>query len=56
MEVLFVIVPLAVAFAGFGALAFVWAVCARQFDDLSTPAHRILIDDEAPVADRPSTR
>jgi cbb3-type cytochrome oxidase maturation protein len=33
---------------GFGFLAtFIWLTIQGQFDDLETPAHRILIDDES---------
>lgn len=46
MDVLFVIVPLAVAFAGGFVIAYVWAVRSGQFDDLTTPAHRMLVQDE----------
>lgn len=48
MDVLFVIVPLAVVFVGFGSLAFVWAVRDRQFDDMLTPAERMLLDEDKP--------
>jgi cbb3-type cytochrome oxidase maturation protein len=34
--------------SGFVA-AFVWAVRAGQFDDTSTPAVRVLLDDAGPV-------
>lgn len=49
MNVLFVLVPLALALASAGVLAFRWAVRSGQFDDLDTPALRILIDDDAPT-------
>lgn len=45
MEVLFVVVPLAVGFAGLGCLAFYWAQKKGQFDDMKTPAEKVLIDD-----------
>jgi cbb3-type cytochrome oxidase maturation protein len=51
MNVLLVLIPLALAFAGAFAAAFRWAVRDGQFDDVETPALRILIDDESPVAD-----
>ena len=45
---MFVLLPVALAFAA-GALAvFLWAVRTGQFDDLDTPPLRILIDDEDP--------
>lgn len=48
MEVLYLLVPLALIFAG-GALAvFVMSVKGGQFDDLDTPPMRILFDDVEP--------
>lgn len=47
MEVIFVLLPIALAIAGFFLIAYVWAVRTGQFDDTTTPAYRILIDEEA---------
>jgi len=48
MSVLYVLVPVA-AVVLVGAIAgFVWAARRGQFDDLETPAMRVLGDDEAP--------
>lgn len=47
MTVLFVVLPLAVVLSGFAAVAFVWATRRGQFDDLETPAVRLLTDDLA---------
>lgn len=55
MNVLYVLVPLALALAGAAAAAFRWAVRDGQFDDLETPALRILLDEESP-AERPLDR
>jgi cbb3-type cytochrome oxidase maturation protein len=46
MEVLYVLVPFAIAFAGAALVAYVWAVRSGQLDDLKTPAHRMLLDGE----------
>lgn len=46
MNVLFLLVPLALALAGLGVWGFWWAVKSGQFDDVETPALRILLDDE----------
>jgi cbb3-type cytochrome oxidase maturation protein len=46
MEVVFILLPLAVAVAGIMLALFVWAVKGGQFDDLETPALRMLVDDE----------
>ncbi|MDX1529934.1 MAG: cbb3-type cytochrome oxidase assembly protein CcoS [Rhodothermales bacterium] len=55
MSVLYLLVPLALLLAGAGVLAFRWAVRSGQFDDVETPALRILLDDEAPPERAPST-
>lgn len=46
MEVLYIIVPLAIAFAGFAVLSFIWLIRHSQLEDAEGSAHRILIDDE----------
>lgn len=48
MNVLYFLVPLAILLAGIGAAAFWWAVRSGQFDDVETPAIRILFDEESP--------
>ncbi|MCC6133489.1 MAG: cbb3-type cytochrome oxidase assembly protein CcoS [Acidobacteria bacterium] len=48
METVFVLLPLALLIAGIALALFIWAVRSGQFDDLETPAVRILFDDEAP--------
>jgi len=45
MSVMFILLPLALLFAGAALLVFIWAARAGQFDDLETPALRILHDD-----------
>ena len=46
MSVIYILLPLAVILASVALWAFVRAVKAGQFDDLDTPAHRILHDDD----------
>ena len=46
MELIFVLLPFALLFAGIALALFVWAARSGQFDDLDTPAVRILFDDE----------
>ncbi|MEO0559488.1 MAG: cbb3-type cytochrome oxidase assembly protein CcoS [Bacteroidota bacterium] len=48
MNVLYILVPLALVLALLGVAAFRWAVRDGQFDDVETPALRILLDDEDP--------
>ncbi len=46
MTIVYFLVPAALLL-GFGfVVAFVWNVRRGQYDDLETPAHRILMDDE----------
>jgi cbb3-type cytochrome oxidase maturation protein len=48
METIFVLLPLALLIAAIAVGCFVWAARSGQFDDLETPAVRILFDDEEP--------
>ena len=45
MTILYIIVPIAIILVSFFVVFFFWAVKTEQFDDLETPAHRMLIDD-----------
>jgi len=49
MELILVLLPFALLFAGAALAMFVWAARSGQFDDLETPAVRILFDDATPV-------
>lgn len=51
MSVLFLILPLALLLVGVAIWAYVWSARAGQFDDLDTPAVRLLHDD-SPAATR----
>ena len=46
MSVLYIVLPLAFFVAAGALAAFVWAVRSGQFDDVDTPAVRILHDEE----------
>ncbi|MGY8869452.1 MAG: cbb3-type cytochrome oxidase assembly protein CcoS [Pseudomonadales bacterium] len=46
MEILFVLIPIAIVLLGFAIWAFFWSVNTGQFDDLESPAHSILFDDD----------
>jgi cbb3-type cytochrome oxidase maturation protein len=52
MDVIFVLLPLAMLIAAIAVALFVWAARTGQFDDLETPAIRILFDDEEPTSTR----
>jgi cbb3-type cytochrome oxidase maturation protein len=52
MSILYLLIPLALLLLAVAVWAFFWAVGSGQFDDLDTPAMRILLDDDArPDAD-----
>ena len=46
MSALFVVLPLALLVSCLAVVAFVISVRRGEFDDLETPARRILVDDE----------
>lgn len=46
METIFVLLPLALLIAAIAVCFFIWAASTGQFDDLETPAVRILFDDD----------
>lgn len=45
MNVLLLMIPMALLLGIGFVSAFLWATSKGQFDDLETPAHRILIDE-----------
>lgn len=49
MSVMYIVLPLALIFAGVFVAAFIWAVRQGQLDDLETPAARMLFDDDVPA-------
>lgn len=60
MSLIFLVLPIALAVAAVAVIAYLWAARSGQFDDLETPRHRILWEDEAadPAApqDEPTSR
>lgn len=44
---IFVLLPLALLFAAAALGVFIWAALSGQYDDVHTPALRVLYDDEA---------
>ena len=46
MRILYLLIPMALGVIGVALWAFLWAVRTGQFDDLDTPAVRILLDDD----------
>lgn len=50
MSMVYIMIPAAFLIAGAAVWAFVRAARAGQFDDLETPAHRMLLDDDTPTS------
>ncbi len=46
MDIIFITVPVTLLFIAAGVAIFFWANKGGQFDDLDSPAHRILFDDD----------
>ena len=49
MSVIYIALPMALVLAGLALWGFIRAVRQGQYDDLETPAVRMLHDDEPPV-------
>lgn len=49
MPALYVMIPIAVIIVALAIWLFFWAVDSGQYDDLDSPAHSILFDDEDPA-------
>jgi cbb3-type cytochrome oxidase maturation protein len=56
MSVLFVVLPLALLIVFAAVIAFVWAARRGQFDDLTTPALRVLQDEVEPGSEAQRAR
>jgi len=46
MNVLYFLLPIALLMGVMFLVLFIWATRRGQFDDLETPAHRILLEEE----------
>ena len=46
MDILFIAIPIALIVAGLFVAAFLWGVRSGQWDDLETPAMRMLFEEE----------
>lgn len=52
MTILYLLIPLGLILVAIAVWAFFWAVSSGQFDDLSSPAWSVVMDDDAaPGAD-----
>jgi cbb3-type cytochrome oxidase maturation protein len=48
VSVLYIVVPVALVLVAGALGAFVWAARRGQFDDVTTPAVRAIVDDDPP--------
>ncbi len=48
MNSVFILIPISIGILVIAVVAFLWAVRSGQFDDIETPALRILDDDDQP--------
>jgi cbb3-type cytochrome oxidase maturation protein len=49
MSVIFIVLPLALLVVLIAVAAYIWSARDGQFDDLDTPAVRMLHDDDGPT-------
>ncbi|MDD2942669.1 MAG: cbb3-type cytochrome oxidase assembly protein CcoS [bacterium] len=54
MDIVFALLPAALGLALLAVIAYIWAAKSGQFDDLETPARRMLIDDKPLRRKQPS--
>ena len=54
MSVIFILLPVALLFAGAALAVFVWAARSGQFDDLATPALRVLHEEDGAIEGEPA--
>jgi cbb3-type cytochrome oxidase maturation protein len=54
VTILYFLIPIALLLAGFFLFGFIWAVKKGQYEDLDTPSHRMLLEeDEAKPKNQP---
>lgn len=46
MEIISFLIPMALILAAIFIAGFIWMTMSGQYDDLETPGHRMLLDDE----------
>jgi cbb3-type cytochrome oxidase maturation protein len=47
MKIIYVLIPISLLLVGLAIWAFFWAIKSGQFDDLDSPARKILLDDDS---------
>ena len=46
MNIIFVLIPLSLLLLAIAVAVFFWAINNKQYDDLDSPAHKIVFDDQ----------
>jgi len=46
MDIIYILIPLSILLIGLAVTVLFWAIKNGQFDDMDSPAHRILFDDD----------
>ena len=46
MDSILFLIPISIIFLTIAVIALVWNIKSGQFDDMETPAHKILFDDD----------
>ena len=46
MNIIYMLIPLSLLMMTGAGIAIVWAIRSGQYDDMDSPAHRILMDDD----------
>jgi cbb3-type cytochrome oxidase maturation protein len=50
MEIIYILLPASIILALVGLAAFIWSVRNNQFEDLQTPAKRMLLEEDSEKA------
>lgn len=56
MTILYLLIPLGLILVAIAVWAFFWAVSSGQFDDLSSPAWSVVMDDDAKPVTQPAEK
>ncbi len=46
MNIIYLLIPIALMLGGFFLFGYIWSARQGQYDDLETPAYRILLEEE----------
>lgn len=55
LDIVFALLPLSLILVVIAIVGYIWAVRSGQFDDLDTPALRVVLDEESEVVADPKS-